>query len=576
MRISKKAKNWWIAALGCAAVLLGIYLAVKSFMGAYRRLDENSNTRLMDIAWSADWNLATALTHSRSDLHFVISSCEDEEALFLSGEDTEALTTYFEDFPLSKMGLASAVIGIDGEKVLFSTGGAAAESYSFPFGCYTDKPCLCTKGEEKFLALVEKMDGRKLNYAVLLDLDQLYMHVAGATLTSEYWLVLYDTTTELLLQNKVAYPQVEKISVDELTARDDGTGWLVRNELNDVSGINTYRWHYKAENKQKEIQVNIATLPTKLARNGVFAVGVAVDMGKTKAVINQFMIGIVLSCLLALAGIGTLLVILYQDRRATNEMRERTRLLETENANMQKLIELSHLQRLELIGTMTSGIAHEFNNLLTPIMSYSILSMEKLPEENDELMDNLTEIYEASRRAKSLISRISALSQKSSGENYSLCSPDELVKKVMATALPSKPRDVSVETVLSCPDACLYVNNTQISQLLLNLILNAYQAMECCGSILRVSTRKENNCVHFIVSDNGPGIEQDIMPRIFEPFFTTKESGRGTGLGLAIAQRIAEEYDGCIEVKSVPGTGCEFKVILPVKGREKQKTFSNS
>ena len=234
---------------------------------------------------------------------------------------------------------------------------------------------------------------------------------------------------------------------------------------------------------------------------------------------------------------------------------------------MQQLLdatrELAHHQRLEMIGTMTSSIAHEFNNLLTPIMGYSILTMEKLPEGNDELYDNLSEIYDASRRAKSLISRLSALSRKGSTSEATAFSPDALLDKVEEMALPAKPKNVVLIKEYHCPERCLTANETQIGQLLLNLIINAFQAMEPDGGTLTVSTARRDGQVIFRVADTGPGIEPELLPRIYDPFFTTKEMGRGTGLGLAIVHQIVDEHKGEISVESAPGKGTAFTISLP-------------
>ena len=99
--------------------------------------------------------------------------------------------------------------------------------------------------------------------------------------------------------------------------------------------------------------------------------------------------------------------------------------------------------------------------------------------------------------------------------------------------------------------------------MLLNLILNAYQAMEKEGGILRLSTREEEEAIWFLVADTGPGIPESLMEKIFEPFFTTKERGKGTGLGLAIVRQVLQEHGGEIEVETREGEGTTMKVRLP-------------
>lgn len=106
-------------------------------------------------------------------------------------------------------------------------------------------------------------------------------------------------------------------------------------------------------------------------------------------------------------------------------------------------------------------------------------------------------------------------------------------------------------------------NETRFSQMLMNLILNAIQAMEPNGGQLTVSTCAVDKQILFCIQDTGPGIPTEIQDRIFEPFFTTKETGKGTGLGLAIVQQIAEDYGGTIDVTSSPTEGTCFTVCFP-------------
>lgn len=106
---------------------------------------------------------------------------------------------------------------------------------------------------------------------------------------------------------------------------------------------------------------------------------------------------------------------------------------------------------LQTIGTLTSSIAHEFNNLLTPIMGYSILVLEQLPSDAEELYDNVLEIYNSSRKAKEIIARLSDLSRKNTSLTFQYVSPDELVRKVLAVASPARPPHVEVRTDLAWP-----------------------------------------------------------------------------------------------------------------------------
>ena len=240
--------------------------------------------------------------------------------------------------------------------------------------------------------------------------------------------------------------------------------------------------------------------------------------------------------------------------------RKKHQAMEELNRQTQKL---AHHQRLEIIGTLTSSISHEFNNLLTPIMGNSLLALEQLPTDQGELYDALLEIYSASRKAKEIISRLSDLSRKNSETSFRQVAPDDVIRKMVRTAEPARAKNVQINMNLNCWDQRLTANEIQLSQMVLNLILNGFHAMEPRGGILTLTTNFDETHIHIQVTDTGCGIPKDIQPQIFEPFFTTKEMGKGTGLGLAIVAQVVEDHHGEIHVKSKEGSGTTFTIRLP-------------
>lgn len=270
---------------------------------------------------------------------------------------------------------------------------------------------------------------------------------------------------------------------------------------------------------------------------------------------------------MVVVGIGILLILFLHIIRRNARIQKEADLLRRRNEAMEALNEktqqLAHHQRLEIIGTLTSSIAHEFNNLLTPIMGYSMLALEKLPPEEEELYDDILEIYHASRKAKDIISRLSDLSRKNTSTTFREVCPDHLVRKTLDVATPAKPLKVEVKLDLNCLDQRIRANEIQLSQLLLNLILNGFQAMGERGGELTVSTLYDENNIQIRVSDTGCGIPDEIRELIFEPFFTTKEAGKGTGLGLAIVAQVVEDHHGQISLDSTVGKGTAITVSLP-------------
>lgn len=270
---------------------------------------------------------------------------------------------------------------------------------------------------------------------------------------------------------------------------------------------------------------------------------------------------------MVVTGVVILVTLLLRIGRATARIQREAELLQKKNRNMEALNReirnLTHHQRLETIGTLTTSIAHEFNNLLTPIMGYSLMAIEQLEPEQEELYDEILEIYNASRKAKEIISRLNDLSRKNTELSFRQVSPDDLVRKTLSVAKPAKPARVEIKLDLNCWDQRLHANEIQMNQLLLNLILNGFHAMEERGGMLTISTGFDEKNIDLKIKDTGCGIPEDILPHIFDPFFTTKETGKGTGLGLAIVAQVVSDHNGTIRVESEPGKGTAFFVSLP-------------
>ena len=268
---------------------------------------------------------------------------------------------------------------------------------------------------------------------------------------------------------------------------------------------------------------------------------------------------------MVIIGSGMLFVIFLKMFRKSIAMEKETEALRKKNEAISRVIrqtrELAHHQRLETIGMLTSSIAHEFNNLLTLIMGYSLMTLEKLQPEQ-ELYDDILEIYESSCKAKEIISRLNDLSRKNTDTSFRYMSPDVLIRKTVSIAKPAKPENIHIKLDLNCDDQWINANEIQFTQLLLNLILNAFHAMED-GGTLSARTSFDEAHIHISIADTGCGMTAEVQKKIFEPFFTTKETGRGTGLGLAIVAQAVEDHQGRILVSSKPGDGTTFHIRLP-------------
>lgn len=244
--------------------------------------------------------------------------------------------------------------------------------------------------------------------------------------------------------------------------------------------------------------------------------------------------------------------------------------------------QVAHSAKLEAIGHLTSGIAHDFNNILGAIRGYAELTQLVLQKEtaSAQAVRYLDEVLAASLRAKELIAQMMLFGRRSheaqDGETPTiLLAP--VMKEITALLRASLPSTMELDLTCSSDDLQANIQAVQLHQVLMNLGINARDAVEQYGSInFFLTTRHVEDCVctscnqrftgNFVeiaIADSGGGIAPDLIRNIFNPFFTTKEVGKGTGMGLAVVHGIVHAACGHILVDSIPGLGTRFSVLLP-------------
>ena len=233
--------------------------------------------------------------------------------------------------------------------------------------------------------------------------------------------------------------------------------------------------------------------------------------------------------------------------------------------------ELRQAQKMEAVGRLATGIAHDFNNLITVLLGYSDELLEQIPETSAARYPAVS-VRRAIERAWALTQQLLAFSRRQAAVsnsldlNHVIMHMDDMLRRLLG---PHVKVDVSLQPGLGAING----DESQISQVIMNLAVNARDAMPKGGTLTMTTANVELGGEHLevipgphvmlTVSDTGQGMAGEVRDRLFEPFFTTKESGRGTGLGLSMVQGIVRQFGGHIQVDSTLGAGTQFRVYFP-------------
>ncbi|MDA3811441.1 MAG: ATP-binding protein [Spirochaetaceae bacterium] len=279
-------------------------------------------------------------------------------------------------------------------------------------------------------------------------------------------------------------------------------------------------------------------------------------------------------------------IIIVQERKSTNacfitisDITEHkiaiSETIESEENVKALQVQLHQKEKMEAIGQFAGGIAHDFNNMLGVITGFSDLCLFTV-EKGSKFEFNINQILKAAERAKQMVKQILTFTRKSSSDKSPLYLKP-IIHEVIDFLHASLPSTIEIRSDLSTDSKPVLIEPTRIYEIVMNLCTNAAFAMDEKGT-LNISLTEElheseihcfMNTLHrgmysvITISDNGCGMDEEVISHIFEPFYTTKAVGLGTGMGLAVVFGIVQSYGGDIIVKSIPGEGSEFKIYLP-------------
>ncbi len=234
-----------------------------------------------------------------------------------------------------------------------------------------------------------------------------------------------------------------------------------------------------------------------------------------------------------------------------------------ENKEEKKLLEqkLRHSDRLATLGELIAGIAHELNEPLGSILGFAQLIESENPE-NTQLLEDVAKIIKASLHSREVIRKLMLFSKYDEQENGMMNVNETIANGLYLLETRCKKEDIKIVKLMSEDLPDIQANETQIKQIIVNLMVNAIHAMPNGGQLL-LQTNHDKKGIYLIVQDNGTGIAENHLQKVFDPFFTTKEVSTSTGLGLSVVHGIVKSLNGRINVESHLGVGTRFELFFP-------------
>lgn len=441
---NKRQFAQWLVA-GILLLVLGIGTSVVSILRYNRLFLKNQDDSLLSSAQAVDNSIAAIFDRYCEDLEYVAGRrgfLEAEQEWRTAGETTDLLYRIGENLVAQNEHIET-VLAVQNGKVFLSSNSRTDYALSSS-GSARVQLCSDSNGAPYLAFLFAKED---VTYAALMPAEEFYALINRTVSPGvDAEILLLDAEEQIFIKSVSDGCDVQWMGTVD-TAQYPDVMQLAECQNSAESGAAFYRDTDGSRHR-------IAAIPQSEESNGLFTIGIVIDYAEAMEPVHNAAFALGGCAFLITAGIVLLVALLLRSRsqnlqaeRELDALRQKAETMEQLNRQTQ---ELAHHQRLETIGTLTSSIAHEFNNLLTPIMGYSILVLEKLPPEDTDSYDNMLEVYEASRKAKEIISRLSDLSRKNTSLTYQYVAPDTLVERVLEVAHPAKPKNVHIKTQLGC------------------------------------------------------------------------------------------------------------------------------
>lgn len=552
----------------------------KNYESNITRLQQNN---VLTIAKAVAGNLQS----------YYINSCNSFNTYFNSVDSVKEVQTYFEN-------QQEGISGI----VLLSEQGEIVSYWGKDYGsfiCQAFDDSFCNKSDQTILLSPTQVEG---NHFVQ------FMYKPIMIATTQYFVVasietetIYNQIVKPIKVGSSGYSMVKniqgiilmhsaknQIGLDAVEGRialysdreldlSDLKDWIEEQKNNNEGTriLNSYWWNDPKVPESKKV---VAFTKVRVG-NDIWIVNSTLDYQELAEPIKRTREMVTAVSIIIIAVFFVLIYQVFNNVNIQKTMSLELDHLQEMNLTLQKLQKskemLRHTERISTIGSMTSMIAHEFNNYLTPIRLYGELISTDL-DVNDQILEYAGEILQAAGKAGELTKELSVFGRRDGEQNPSVMPLIEQIERSLSLVRKTLPDNISL--IVDLQGENLYIRTLlgMVNQVMINLCTNAIHSMEKEGGTLEVRGIMEsdvlspNYCISVI--DTGTGMPEDVLVQIFQPFFTTKEAGTGTGLGLAIIKDLIHQVGGTITASSKQGLGSRFDIRLPLYNISQSVSFS--
>ena len=451
---------------------------------------------------------------------------------------------------------------------------------------YISKPFINSTGKFAFYVYQPLILNNNFEGIILgkIDLENIYNKLVKSIKAGKQGYVMVKDSNGIALM----HPVKQQIGFDEIKIGEtkypnfdfSELKTLVKEQSKGEEGTFIYDSYWQSEKKFKKIKKMCGYAPAFIG-DEFWVVSVVMSYDEISTPIkNYFYSSLLVSFMMILIFAWILSLIIRMVKNKEAYQMENSYLHELNEADKklrEKEAELHHKRKMETIGTLTGGIAHEFNNILMPIMGYSEMILRNLDSDTD-IYEDVKVIYDSSKRSQEIIDQILTYSDEKINVKHKVLFLSEILfemKKIIKSILS---KDIELKLIIEDEKNFIIGNETQLHQVILNLVKNSINAMKNSKKktltieLSRITDKYNKKYCKLSIKDTGCGMSEGTLEKIFDPFYTKKLSKNSTGLGLSVVVGIVEKHGGYIKVSSEINKGSNFNLFFPLTNTEKMNS----